>query len=66
MLIQINHKNPQGRLISNVVDILKKGGIVAYPTDTYYGIKPSRLVLFALTSKTSAIMPRFPTTHTKQ
>ena len=38
MLIQINHKNPQGRLISNIVDILKKGGIVAYPTDTYYGI----------------------------
>ena len=38
MLIQINHKNPQGRLISNIVDILKKGGIIAYPTDTYYGI----------------------------
>lgn len=38
MLIQINDKNPQGRLISNVVDILNKGGIIAYPTDTYYGI----------------------------
>lgn len=38
MLIQINSKNPQGRLIANVVDTLKKGGIIAYPTDTYYGI----------------------------
>jgi tRNA threonylcarbamoyl adenosine modification protein (Sua5/YciO/YrdC/YwlC family) len=31
-------KNPQGRLITKVVEILKKGGIIAYPTDTYYGI----------------------------
>jgi len=38
MLIKINLKNPQGRLITNVVEILKKGGIIAYPTDTYYGI----------------------------
>jgi tRNA threonylcarbamoyl adenosine modification protein (Sua5/YciO/YrdC/YwlC family) len=38
MLIKINPKNPQGRLITKVVEILKKGGIIAYPTDTYYGI----------------------------
>jgi len=38
MLIIINPKNPQGRLITQVVEILKKGGIIAYPTDTYYGI----------------------------
>ena len=38
MLIQVNPKNPQGRLISNIVDTLKKGGIIAYPTDSYYGI----------------------------
>ncbi len=38
MLTKINPKNPQGRLITKVVDILKKGGIIAYPTDTYYGI----------------------------
>jgi len=29
---------PQGRLIVRVVDILRKGGIIAYPTDTQYGI----------------------------
>jgi tRNA threonylcarbamoyl adenosine modification protein (Sua5/YciO/YrdC/YwlC family) len=38
MLIKINPENPQERLITQVVEILKKGGIIAYPTDTYYGI----------------------------
>jgi len=38
MLIDINPDNPQIRLIEKVSDILKKGGVIAYPTDTYYGI----------------------------
>ena len=38
MLLKLNSQNPQIRLIKKVVDCLKKGGIVAYPTDTYYGI----------------------------
>ncbi len=38
MILKINPQNPQKRLISKAVDILKKGGIIAYPTDTYYGI----------------------------
>jgi tRNA threonylcarbamoyl adenosine modification protein (Sua5/YciO/YrdC/YwlC family) len=38
MLIAINPENPQPRLISRVVEILDKGGIIAYPTDTTYGI----------------------------
>jgi len=38
MLIEINPNNPQGRLIRRVVEIMKGGGIIAYPTDTYYGI----------------------------
>ncbi len=38
MLLKINPQNPQKRLIDSVVDILKKGGIIAYPTDTFYGI----------------------------
>jgi len=38
MLININQQNPQQRLIMKVVDILKNGGVVVYPTDTYYGI----------------------------
>lgn len=38
MLLKINPYNPQERLINRAVDILKKGGIIAYPTDTFYGI----------------------------
>jgi tRNA threonylcarbamoyl adenosine modification protein (Sua5/YciO/YrdC/YwlC family) len=38
MLLKINQHNPQMRLIHKVVEILKKGGIVVYPTDTFYGI----------------------------
>lgn len=38
MLITINPDNPQTRLIRKVVDILRAGGIVVYPTDTTYGI----------------------------
>jgi len=38
MLIEINAINPQTRLICRAVEHLKRGGIIAYPTDTYYGI----------------------------
>ncbi|NOX33319.1 MAG: threonylcarbamoyl-AMP synthase [Deltaproteobacteria bacterium] len=38
MLLKINPYNPQKRQIAKVADAIKKGGIVAYPTDTFYGI----------------------------
>jgi tRNA threonylcarbamoyl adenosine modification protein (Sua5/YciO/YrdC/YwlC family) len=38
MLIHIHPDNPQLRLIKQVVDILKKGGVIIYPTDTIYGL----------------------------
>jgi len=38
MLVKINNRNPQERLIRKVVDALREGGIIAYPTDSYYGI----------------------------
>lgn len=38
MLIRIHPDNPQDRLIRQVVDILKSGGIIIYPTDTIYGL----------------------------
>ncbi|MGD8846075.1 MAG: L-threonylcarbamoyladenylate synthase [Desulfobacteraceae bacterium] len=38
MLLEINPDNPQPRKINQVVEILKKGGVIAYPTDTIYGI----------------------------
>jgi len=38
MRIEINPINPQLRLIEQVVDQLKGGALVSYPTDTGYGI----------------------------
>jgi tRNA threonylcarbamoyl adenosine modification protein (Sua5/YciO/YrdC/YwlC family) len=38
MLLKINPVNPQIRLIRKVVEVLKEGGVIAYPTDTIYGI----------------------------
>ncbi len=38
MMISINPVNPQQRLIKKAVDVLRDGGIIAYPTDTFYGI----------------------------
>jgi tRNA threonylcarbamoyl adenosine modification protein (Sua5/YciO/YrdC/YwlC family) len=38
MLIRIHPVDPQLRLIRQVVDILKRGGIIIYPTDTIYGL----------------------------
>jgi tRNA threonylcarbamoyl adenosine modification protein (Sua5/YciO/YrdC/YwlC family) len=38
MIISINPENPQKRLIQKVCDTLERGGIIAYPTDTFYGI----------------------------
>ncbi len=38
MLISIHPKNPQQRLLKQIVDSLKSGGIIIYPTDTIYGL----------------------------
>jgi len=38
MLIKIYPENPNERAIEQVVDVLKKGGLIIYPTDTIYGL----------------------------
>ena len=38
MLLHIHPKDPQPRLIKQVVESLQKGGIIIYPTDTVYGL----------------------------
>lgn len=38
MLIHIHPVNPQERHIRQVVDILRNGGVIIYPTDTIYGL----------------------------
>lgn len=37
-LIKIHPLNPEQRKIKHVVEVLQKGGIIVYPTDTIYGI----------------------------
>ena len=38
MLLVIHPKNPQERRIRQVVETLKGGGVIIYPTDTIYGL----------------------------
>ncbi len=35
---QIHPENPQPRLITQAVDIIRRGGIIAYPTDSAYAL----------------------------
>ncbi|WP_316837066.1 L-threonylcarbamoyladenylate synthase [Pedobacter nutrimenti] len=38
MLIKIYPENPNPKAIEQAVEILKKGGLIIYPTDTVYGL----------------------------
>lgn len=38
MLIKIYPENPNERAIDQVVEVLRKGGLIIYPTDTIYGL----------------------------
>ncbi len=38
MLIRIHPEDPQPRLIKQLVECLKDGGVIVYPTDTIYGL----------------------------
>ncbi len=38
MILSLNPETPQPRLINRVVECLKQGGVIAYPTDTIYGL----------------------------
>jgi tRNA threonylcarbamoyl adenosine modification protein (Sua5/YciO/YrdC/YwlC family) len=38
MIIKLYEKNPDPRLIQEVVELLERGGVIIYPTDTVYGI----------------------------
>lgn len=38
MLIKIYPENPNPKAIEQVVEVLKKGGVIIYPTDTIYGL----------------------------
>jgi tRNA threonylcarbamoyl adenosine modification protein (Sua5/YciO/YrdC/YwlC family) len=38
MLINVHPDNPQQRQIKTIVDTLRSGGVIIYPTDTIYGL----------------------------
>lgn len=38
MLLHIHPVNPQQRLVKQVAECLKDGGVIVYPTDTIYGL----------------------------
>ncbi|MBL4676160.1 MAG: threonylcarbamoyl-AMP synthase [Mucilaginibacter sp.] len=38
MLLKIYPENPNEKAIEQVADVLRKGGIIIYPTDTVYGL----------------------------
>ncbi len=38
MRIEINPQHPEPRKIERAVEVLRSGGVIAYPTDTVYGI----------------------------
>jgi tRNA threonylcarbamoyl adenosine modification protein (Sua5/YciO/YrdC/YwlC family) len=38
MIVKLYEKNPDPRVILEVVDLLERGGVIIYPTDTVYGI----------------------------
>ncbi|MBA2500655.1 MAG: threonylcarbamoyl-AMP synthase [Chitinophagaceae bacterium] len=38
MLLKVHPENPQLRHIKSIVDTLKAGGVIIYPTDTIYGL----------------------------
>ena len=38
LVLNIHPENPQSRLINQVIDVLDRGGIIAYPTDSGYAL----------------------------
>ncbi|HTE23020.1 L-threonylcarbamoyladenylate synthase [Flavitalea sp.] len=38
MLLPLHPQNPQPRNIKTIVETLRKGGVIVYPTDTIYGL----------------------------
>jgi tRNA threonylcarbamoyl adenosine modification protein (Sua5/YciO/YrdC/YwlC family) len=37
-IIEVNAEHPQPRHVQRAVEVLSSGGVIAYPTDTYFGL----------------------------
>jgi L-threonylcarbamoyladenylate synthase len=38
LILKIDPQNPDGRAMAEAIGILKSGGVIAFPTETFYGI----------------------------
>lgn len=38
MIVSVNEEHPEPRKIERIVQVLREGGVIAYPTDTVYGL----------------------------
>jgi tRNA threonylcarbamoyl adenosine modification protein (Sua5/YciO/YrdC/YwlC family) len=38
LFLEIHPDNPQGKFLNTIIECLKDGGVIIYPTDTVYGI----------------------------
>lgn len=38
MLVKVHSENPQERIVKQIADCLRNGGVIIYPTDTVYGL----------------------------
>ena len=38
MLLSINPQHPEPRKVQRAIEIVRNGGVIAYPTDTVYGL----------------------------
>ena len=38
MILHVHPEDPQPRLINNIVEKLRQGSVIIYPTDTIYGL----------------------------
>jgi tRNA threonylcarbamoyl adenosine modification protein (Sua5/YciO/YrdC/YwlC family) len=43
MIIHINRDHPQEKHVSKIIEVLLSGGVIIYPTDTFYGFGASLL-----------------------
>jgi len=38
IILEVNPENPDEKSLNRAVDVLRQGGIIAYPTETFYGL----------------------------
>jgi L-threonylcarbamoyladenylate synthase len=58
IIIKIDAENIDGKLIEKCAEILREGGIVAFPTETVYGLGADALVPKVNVIKNNSMLPK--------